>query len=486
MAILCGITALSHDASFSIIDDSNGEILYATHTERFSRVKNDFYLNRDCVDIINTYEPETIVWYERPYLKKSRQLISGQWKECFSTTNIPKNYLKSIGISGKKMEYVDHHISHIAAGYNTSPFESACGIVIDAIGEWSTVTIWHILGGKYTKIKEVLYPSSVGLLYTAFTQRVGLKPNEEEYILMGMAAYGNAIYINEILADFTEIQDGLYTVTVNCHNGIGNYLPNAKKEDIAASIQKVIEIIIQSIMKLAKTITNENNLVYMGGVALNCVANNIAYDFFDDVWIMPNPGDAGSSLGAVSYYSGKKLNWKSPYLGYNIEGEYPVDDILKELIDNSICGVANGRAEFGPRALGNRSLLADPRGEHTKNNVNLIKKRELFRPFAPVIMEEFLHEYFDSRVDSLPYMQLTVGCKYPDLFPAIVHKDGSSRVQTVNESQNAGLYNLLKKFYDTTGCPMLLNTSLNIKGEPLVNDKSHAQMFQSKYNTRVL
>ena len=485
MAIQCGISALSHDASFSIIDDINGEILYASHSERFSRVKNDFYLSKSCVDIINSFMPETIVWYERPYLKKSRQLISGQWSDALSLSDIPSTYLKSIGIKSKKIEYVDHHLSHISAGFNTSSFDTACGVVIDAIGEWSTITIWK-LGSIFEKVKEITYPSSLGLLYTAFTQRIGLKPNEEEYILMGMAAYGNPIYVDQILNDYIEVDDVFYTVKVNCHRGIGNYLPNANVEDLAASIQVVIELAVESILNVAKNITNECNLVYMGGVALNCVANKYAYKIFNDVWIMPNPGDSGSSLGSVSYFCNKKLLWDGPYLGYGIEGDYPIDDIADELLKNNICGVANGRAEFGPRALGNRSLLADPRGNKTKGNVNLIKKRESFRPFAPVIMEEHLHDYFDAPCDALPYMQLTVPCKYPNKYPAIVHHDGTSRVQTVNESQHKGLYNLLKIFYETTGCPMLLNTSLNIKGEPLVNNKIHAQEFETKYNIKVL
>jgi carbamoyltransferase len=199
---------------------------------------------------------------------------------------------------------------------------------------------------------------------------------------------------------------------------------------------------------------------------------------------MPNPGDAGSVIGCGALINGR-LNWKSPYLGYNIEGEYPVESLLKELLKGNIVGVANGRAEFGPRAFGNRSLLADPRGDDIKDRVNNIKKRQKFRPFSPSILEEHAAEYFDMIVPKSPYMQYVVKCKYPDKFPAIVHVDGTSRVETVNKKEKPGYWNLINKFYKKTGCPMLLNTSLNIKGEPLVNNKLDAIRFEKEHNINV-
>lgn len=201
---------------------------------------------------------------------------------------------------------------------------------------------------------------------------------------------------------------------------------------------------------------------------------------------MPNPGDAGSSLGAAALVYGKKLKWNNAYLGHNIEGSYPTNDIISELMTNGICGVANGRAEFGPRALGNRSLLADPRGPHIKDKVNEIKQRQKFRPFAPVILEEHAETYFDMPYGwkKSPYMQAVAKCKYPHLFPAIVHYDGTSRVQTVPKD-GSGIRDLLEKWHITTGCPMLLNTSLNIRGMPMVNDEQDAQQFQETYNVKV-
>ena len=201
---------------------------------------------------------------------------------------------------------------------------------------------------------------------------------------------------------------------------------------------------------------------------------------------MPNPGDAGSSLGAVLAGTEQRVEFETPYLGHKIEGEYPSEEILAELDRNGICGVASGRAEFGPRALGNRSLLADPRGEFMKSKVNAIKQRQEFRPFAPVIREEDASEYFNVKKGfASPYMQEIVRCRHPEEYPAIVHKDGTSRVQTVNEKQHSGLYKVLTRWYRETGCPMLLNTSLNIKGDPIVNDTNDANRFEKKYNVKV-
>ena len=224
----------------------------------------------------------------------------------------------------------------------------------------------------------------------------------------------------------------------------------------------------------------------MGGVALNCLANRNLGKYFDDVWIMPNPGDAGSSLGAAALKYGKKVWWDNAYLGYEIGGKYPVRELLDELLTNKIVGVASGRAEFGPRALGNRSLLADPRGPEIKDKVNEIKKRQKFRPFAPVILEECVDSYFEmpAAMETSPYMQVTALCKKPDEFPAIIHKDGTSRVQTVPKD-GSGIRRLLEEWLTLTGCPMLLNTSLNIRGEPMVNDINDAKRFEQEYGVKV-
>jgi carbamoyltransferase len=229
-----------------------------------------------------------------------------------------------------------------------------------------------------------------------------------------------------------------------------------------------------------------DNLVLMGGCALNCLANPIAYKHFKNTWIMPNPGDAGSSIGAVLAHNKFRLDWTTANLGYNIEPTASIEEIVDYLDTNQICGVAQGPAEFGPRALGNRSLLADPRGDTVKDRVNDIKKRQQFRPFAPVILEEVADNYFDlcGHSSDHRYMQFISRCRHPQLFPAIIHRDGTSRVQTVPKD-GSRIRQLLEAWYDRTGCPLLLNTSLNIKGQPMVNDRSDAQAFERHYNTKV-
>jgi carbamoyltransferase len=235
---------------------------------------------------------------------------------------------------------------------------------------------------------------------------------------------------------------------------------------------------------MAKRLTSKNNLVFMGGCALNSSANTLLWKIFDMIWIMPNPGDAGSSLGAAAALYGKHLEWKTPYLGYDLGGEYPVQQIVDGILKDGIVAVASGRAEYGPRALGNRSILADPRDPDIKDKVNLIKKRELFRPFAPVVMEEYAHEWFDMDYSS-PYMQYTPRCLKPELIPSVVHADGTSRVQTVNKDQHPGLYEVLRLFHQSTGVPVLLNTSLNIKGQPLLNDEEDIKLWESTYNFKI-
>jgi carbamoyltransferase len=209
------------------------------------------------------------------------------------------------------------------------------------------------------------------------------------------------------------------------------------------------------------------------------------WNLFDDIWIMPNPGDAGSSLGAAAALYGKHLDWKTPYLGYDLGGEYPVSEIITGLIKNKVVPVAVGRAEYGPRALGNRSILADPRDPNIKDEVNKIKKREMFRPFAPVVLEEYAHKWFDMDFDS-PYMQYAVKCLQPEKIPSVVHKDGTSRVQTVNKYQHPGLHEVLSNWNAITGVPVLLNTSLNVKGQPLLNDEKDILLWEKTYNQKIV
>jgi carbamoyltransferase len=483
---ILGINCMNHDASMSVVDGR--EILWAAHSERYSKVKNDHFLNWKIVNEAMTYGPfDKVVYYERPWLKKTRQLYAGQWGDALSYTELPSWHLSHFGI--KIDQYVKHHDSHAAAGYFTSPFkeEGATILTVDAIGEWETVSI-STADKVWIERKETInYPHSVGILYSAFTHRCGLKPAEEEYILMGMAAYGKPIYKDEIYEDF--VHQSPFKLKKNLHRGLSEWHPEADVMDIAASIQAVIEEILADLFLRASKYGSKN-LVYAGGVALNCAANTVLANLglFDNIWIIPNPGDSGSSLGCIAASEKIHLNWKSPFLGHNIEGEYPVDEIIKELKDNKMVGVANGRAEFGPRALGNRSLLADPRGEEIKDLVNGIKRRQKFRPFAPAILEEDVNDYFDlpKGVLNTPYMQYTAAYTHGKDCPAILHHDGTSRVQTVSKSDNEGFYELLTAWKKATGCPILLNTSLNIKGMPMVNDTNDGKLWTHKYRVKVL
>jgi len=294
-----------------------------------------------------------------------------------------------------------------------------------------------------------------------------LKPNEDEYITMGMAAYGEPIHVSNL-------RTYMYS---NCHRGIGNVLPQAKNEDIAASAQNMIE---NEILHYVQLYCKHDNLVFMGGVALNCVANSRIAALGKNMWIMPNPGDCGSSLGAAALAYGKKLKWKGPYLGTNICQEINPREVAEYLYDSAYCGIANGRAEFGPRALGNRSLLADPRRE-IKDTVNQIKRRQLFRPFAPAIMEEYADEYFSGPMNE--YMQFVAKAKHD--YSSVTHVDGTARVQIVRKDCQSVLRPILEEWYEKTGVPMLLNTSLNIKGQPMVDTWSHAQEFMEKYDVKV-
>ena len=444
-------------------------ILFAAHAERYSKQKNDWYNNKEIyLDMLNYGRPTHIAYYEKPQLKRSRLLLAGgigQWKP-----SIPFDL---------PVKYFSHHYSHAAAGYYTSTFKSAAIVVIDAIGEWDTTSIWVGNNDKITCIEKHRYPFSFGLFYSAFTKLLGLKPNEEEYILMGMAAFGDPKkYYKQVSEYFPSIGKQKY----NFHMGIHDWIIKEEdKFDIAAAVQKVYELRLIEFMRYVKKITGNSNLVFMGGCALNCAANTALWNIFDDIWIMPNPGDAGSSLGAAAALYGKHLDWKSPYLGQTIDNDYDIDKTIQTLLVDKIVPIASGRAEFGPRALGNRSLLADPRDPHIKDIVNKIKKREPFRPFAPIVLEEYAHEWFDMPTGSTPYMQYAIRCKRPDIIPSVVHADGTSRVQTLSYNNNNKLYTLLKEWHRITDVPVLLNTSLNIKGQPLVNDQGDFDMWKKLY-----
>lgn len=450
--VFLGISEGFHDAGATVI--KNGNIISATHAERFSRIKNDKWIHRR--QQINF--ADTIAFYEKSWLKKTRQLYAGQgWKKLQITPHDVSFY---------------HHQSHAAAGFYTSKFNTCNILVVDAIGEWDTVSVWK----AYTKSNEpymdkifsARYPYSIGLFYSAITKYIGLKPQEDEYITMGMAAYGEPKHKSEL-------RD--YLNNWNCHKGISNLPSNWKHEDIASSAQDLIE---DTLIDLVKTYCDHDNLVMSGGVALNCVLNTKISELGKNIWILPNPGDCGSSLGAAALAYGNKLNWVDSYLGTEIKNEVNVKEVISHLINNSYCGIANGRAEFGPRALGNRSLIADPRRD-IKDTINQVKRRQKFRPFAPSILEEYALKYFTGPMNE--YMQFVAKAKHD--YSSVTHIDGTARVQIVKPNCKSIIRPILEEWYEKTGCPMLLNTSLNIKGQPMVDTWKDALNFEREYNVKV-
>jgi carbamoyltransferase len=491
-----GISGGYHDGAVSLVSDQ-GDIIFAAHSERYSKIKGDPGISSDLLQEIKNYPIHRVAFYERPWLHNVQQWISGQKNyAAWRTRNRVCELLGPHDWGDVTPSFCNfpHHLSHAAAAFQTSSFDSSAVVVIDAIGELDTISIfraWYDDQGRaqYQRLWRQLYPHSIGLFYSAVTQRIGLRAMEEEYITMGMVAYsqdlgrGSETHMTRDLV--AHINDCRFSE--NLHAGINHDYYQEDPCDMAAGAQNIAEKMISAVMWRARALTGETNLCYGGGVALNCVANRRLGDVFDRIWIMPNPGDAGAALGAAALSTGRRLCWRDAFLGHNIPGDYPVNHALDHLLEKGLVGVASGRAEWGPRALGNRSLLADPRGADIKDRVNEIKRRQKFRPFAPMILAELTDQYFAMPVgwSRSDYMQTVATCRRPDLYPAICHVDGTSRVQTV-PCDGSGIRQLLEKWFMVTGCPMLLNTSLNIRGEPMVNDLDDAQRFQNLYDITVV
>ena len=572
MSYILGISAFYHDSAACILKD--GEIIAAAQEERFTRKKHDASYPFNAIEFVLKYskiklsEVNQIVFFEKPFLKFERLLETYVafaprgftsfckampiWlREKLFQKNLLFNKLKEHDInfnSDQNIFFSDHHLSHAASAFFPSPFEEAAILTADGVGEWATTTIAIGKKNNLEIKKEIHFPHSLGLLYSAFTYYTGFKVNSGEYKLMGLAPYGNPIYEDKIkkLVDIKE--DGTFrldqkyfnyatglTMTNNKFDLLFGQKPRDPKNekisqfhmDIAASIQKVTEEIM---IKLVKNIREEykiQNLCLAGGVALNCVANGkiLKEKIFDKIWIQPAAGDAGGSLGAAlalwHIEHGNKRNissedsMKGSYLGNEFSQEQIENELVSvganfenynynDLIDKTseylskqkAIGWFQGRMEFGPRALGSRSILGDPRSDKMQKNLNLkVKYRESFRPFAPSILRENLSDWFDMSVDS-PYMLLVaninskkkiemtedqkklfgidkLNIKRSDI-PAVTHVDYSARIQTVTKEKNKKFYDLISKFKEKTSCPVLVNTSFNIRGEPIVNSPTDA------------
>ncbi len=572
MNSILGISAFYHDSAACIIQ--NGEIIAAAQEERFTRKKHDPNYPKNAIDFVLNYsnlklsEVNQIVFFEKPFLKFERLLETyvafapagfvsfskamPLWiKEKLFQKNLLFNELKKHDENYKSDENIyfsDHHLSHAASAFFPSPFEEAVVLTADGVGEWSTTTVAVGKGNNLEVKKEIQFPHSLGLLYSAFTYYIGFKVNSGEYKLMGLAPYGSPIYKDKIKKLIDIKDDGTFrlnqkyfnyatglTMTNNkFHELFGQKPRNPKTDqitqfhmDIASSIQKLTEEIM---IKLAKGIRSEygiKNLCLAGGVALNCVANGkiLKEKIFDNIWIQPAAGDAGGSLGAALAFwyieqgnnrvVSKNDGMKGSYLGCEFDQQNIEKELnslganfktyeYKNLIDKTAELIANekaigwfqGRMEFGPRALGGRSILGDPRSDKMQKNLNLkVKFRESFRPFAPSILREDLSKWFDLNVDS-PYMLLVSNInvekkidmteEQKKLFgidklnikrseiPAVTHIDYSARIQTVTENTNKYYFDLITKFKEKTGCPVIINTSFNVRGEPIVNTPTDA------------
>jgi carbamoyltransferase len=482
MKIIWGINILSHDSSLSVL--KNNEIVFASSSERFSKIKNDSNLNQEIINYaLNFGYPDKIILSEKNYLKNIRKILFGQ-----SLKINPQKHLESFGLNNYDIDSVYHHEAHAAAGYFTSNFNSATILIVNAIGEWDTISIWKAERSKLKKIYYQIYPNSIGLFYSAMTQRIGLKPNEEEYILMALAAYGDKNkFKSEMIDLFFDSYNQKIKLKYNLHKGCLWWKPELTEKDfpdIAAATQSIYEDFLTNILSLCKTKNKNNNLIFGGGCALNCYANRILYQFYDNVHIFFNPGDSGNSIGAILSKERKHIKCNSPFLGYEIKNNIKINNVINELNKNKICGIAHGKAEFGPRALGNRSLLGDPRDLDIINKINLIKQRQLYRPFAISILKDFSSKYFNMYNNESPYMQYTYEGNDKNI-EHLLHINKTSRIQTVDKN-NPFLYNLLIEWYKKTDLPYLINTSLNIKGQPIINDESDTLNFQKLYNIKVL
>ena len=472
--IYWGLTCGSHDGAIAVYHD--GEILFASDAERFSRKKNDPKIPQNLLDfILEEYgEPAKVYFYENPFVKMSRRWYAGQ-KPFYKPPEFPYNY---------KLKYTSHHLSHAAYGYYTSPFDNTMVLVIDAIGEWETLTVWKAKGKKLKKLWNWKYPKSLGLMYSALTQYAGWKPNEEEYIMMGAADRQSYPYepvyrrIFDLWNNGTSWHRGLFKLKEWTKR------PEVHPEDVPTAAQAVYEDIFRDILKRVSyhKLNETGNIVFVGGCALNVSANRFLSDYFTRVHIPSNPGDSGSAVGCILARTRNHID-PTPYLGYDIQGPFPFQEIIDELMIKRVVGVANGRCEFGPRALGNRSLFGDPRDPKIKDKINEIKGREPFRPFAPMILEEDVSKYFNGGFFS-PYMSCALQAteEFKIKYPGVVHLDGTSRLQVVKHEPHKTLLQIWK---DITKCPVLLNTSLNIKGEPIVNTKEDAKAFSKKTGVNV-
>ena len=574
MTKILGISAFYHDSAACLLVD--GQIIAAAQEERFSRKKHDlgfpFNAIQFCLDEagISGADIDHVVFYEKPFPKferlletylayapkgfKSFLMAMPVWltEKLFQKRNLIKaleTHIDSNVDWRSKILFSEHHLSHAASAFYPSPFESAAVLTMDGVGEWPTTSLAIGNGNELEIIKEIHFPHSLGLLYSAFTYFTGFKVNSGEYKVMGLAPYGKPIYTQIILDNLIDLKpDGSFHLNMEYFDyPAGLKMTNKKfanlfggparqseadltqrEMDLAASIQEVTEEVVLRLCRSIAKETGQRNLCLAGGVALNCVANGklLRDGSFDNIWIQPAAGDAGGALGAALAVHYLMLNksrtvdvtgndMQGSYLGSGfsqseieqrltdlgavfetVDDEQLITETAQALASGKAVGWHQGRMEFGPRALGNRSILADPRNSDTQKTLNLkVKFRESFRPFAPSVLSEHVSQWFDINTDS-PYMLLVADvaqskkqemtAEQEALFgieklnvrrsdiPAVTHVDYSARIQTVHRETNPRYHALISKFNELTGCPVLVNTSFNVRGEPIVESPEDA------------
>jgi carbamoyltransferase len=535
---ILGISCYYHDSGIVLLKD--GEVIFAAQEERYTRRKHDDALPINAIagalehESITIDDIDVIGFYEKPLLKFFDRILTTYfkvWPKGFFQYHramqgwmtkklwIPNNIRTELKYKGEIL-FIPHHESHAASSYLCSGFSDSAIVTVDGVGEWATTTIGHGQGNDFKLLKEIHFPHSLGLLYSAVTYYLGFKVNSAEYKVMGLAPYGEPRYMKEMheLIDIKE--DGSFSLNMEYftfehglrmtgkkfeklfgrerRKGEGTLEPFHK--DVARSVQELTNEVMQKICAHAKELTGSNNLCLAGGVALNCVTNGkiLQSNMFEDIFVQPASGDAGGALGVALAIWNRKFNTNQSTTNTKMEHvyygrEYSNEEIKKflkeqglpfdrleddELIEaiadllpgENVIGWFQGRMEYGPRALGNRSIIADARNHENWKKVNLkIKFRESFRPFAPTVLEEKVSEWFDLDRPS-PYMLLVADVKEDkrEQVPAITHVDGSARIQTINREQNPRYYDLIKKFDEKTGCPVIINTSFNVRGEPIV------------------
>jgi len=549
---ILGLSFYYHDSSAALVKD--GVLVAAAEEERFSRRKHDSGWPGLAIDFvlktggITIHDVDYVVFYEKPFVKFERMLLTamatfprsaGVFRESMQRWVSDKLWIKSmmskeLGIPSSKLLFADHHMSHAASSFFTSPFEEAAILTVDGAGEWSTATMGIGRGNKIEVIKELRFPHSLGLLYSAFTAYCGFEINEGEYKLMGMHPYGEPKYVDKIYELIHVGEDGSlwhdmkyfsyhYSRDTTLSEEFGKHFGRPPRDpkhddksldpfycDMAASIQRVTEQILLRMITYLHEQTGAKYLCMAGGVALNSVANfKLLKDGpFENLYIHPAPGDDGGAVGAAYWAYNHLLDQprgpalETPHLGSE-HGDEEIEAFLEKndiaytkieddeefydyvaqaLVDGKVCGWYRGRFEWGPRALGSRSIIADPRKAEMKELLNAkIKFREAFRPFAPSVLSERAHEFFEVPEDCekhypARFMLYVAPVREDkrDVLPAITHEDGSGRMQTVIKEVNPGYHRMIELFGEKTGVPVVMNTSFNLKGEPIVESPAHA------------